>query len=244
MITGKIIWFDEVNSTNTYIKSNYRSLENGNVIAAKHQTNGYGRLNRKWYEKSNQNLTFSIYLKLPLKENLAIITQAIACSVYQTLCELNVSSKIKWPNDILVKDKKICGILVETIIDAEYANTIIGIGLNVNSESFHESIMNKATSLLIETGSSFEISEVLDILLKNINYNIMSYLSEDYKFLDVCRSNSYLIGKRVLLENQKTTALVKGIDNFGRLVVEINNKEELFIGSEVSLDSTYCTKEN
>jgi BirA family biotin operon repressor/biotin-[acetyl-CoA-carboxylase] ligase len=244
MIGKKIIWFDKINSTNLYIKNHHKNLESGTIIAAKHQTAGYGRLQRNWEDSANNNLTFSLLLKLPLSERISLLTQVTAASVYKTLKELNIDVSIKWPNDIIVDNKKICGILLETILEKKSVSVTIGIGLNVNALHFTKELSNKATSMALETGSKYILEDILDLLIENLNIYIKDYLEGKDDFLKICRKNSYLIGKNVYLnKNDINSVLVKDIDNLGRLVVLDNNKEEKYTGSEVSLKNIYGNKE-
>lgn len=244
MIGKKIICFDTINSTNQYVKDHHKDLESGTVIVAKKQTSGYGRLHRKWESSEQDNLTFSLLLKLPFTERISLLTQVAAASVYRSLKDLKIDALVKWPNDILVQDKKICGILVETILEKKYVNVTIGFGLNVNALNFKNDLSDKATSMSLESGKSYIVKDILHLLLKNVNIYLKDFLEESDIFLDLIRDNSYLIGKYVYLsEEESQLVLVKNIDHLGRLVVVSNNKEVAYTGSEVTLTSNYGNKE-
>lgn len=243
MIGKNIIKFNEIDSTNTYVKSHYKDLKNGTIIQALHQSNGYGRINRIWHDEIGKNLMFSIYLEIPVSENITMLTQMAASSVFKTLEDFNISSTIKWPNDVLVDQKKICGILLESIIEKDKAHVIIGIGLNVNNKFFQSEITNIATSMFLHTGITYTLDNVLKKLIKHINDDYKTYLDDSHKYINICKKNSFLIGKEVTLFETQERATVLDINSKGNLVVKINNQVQTFVGSEVTLSDLYQTKE-
>lgn len=240
MIGNKVITFDELDSTNKYIKLNKNKLHSGTVIVAKHQTAGYGRLNRIWHDNVKDSLTFSVYLSMLVREDVALLTQLVAASVYNVLDKLGINTSIKWPNDIIVGHKKICGILVETIIENDVLHIMIGVGINVNTCIFKNEISDKATSIILETGIMYKVEEILNSILVELDKYYLEFLDNNMRFLDVCRTNSYLKNKTVRLNNG-VEAIVKGIDDLGRLIVDIDGKEEKYFGSEVTLSEAYNT---
>lgn len=242
MIGKKHLQFHEIDSTNTYIKQNYKNMESGTIVQANHQTKGYGRMNRIWHDEIGKNLMFSLYLKVPLNEDITMLTQMAASSVYKTLKDNGINAYIKWPNDVLIGSKKVCGILLESIIDKEEAHIIIGIGLNVNNKLFQKEINTTATSMHLETGITFTKENVLITLITHLNNDFISYINHSHEYIDLVRENSYLIGKEVELQDQQKAHVVD-IDSKGRLVVKIDNKLKTFIGSEVSLTNVYQNKE-
>ncbi len=238
MIGTKIVHFNEIDSTNTYLKKHYKEYNFGTVVSSNHQTKGYGRKGRIWYDDQTNSLMFSIYIYQELNDTLGLLTQLVAASMVKTLQKYNVNARIKWPNDIIVSNKKICGILVENIIENNKANVIIGIGLNVNNKSFDSSIQNIATSMYLETGNLYNKKELLSTFISQFNTYYCNHVNNQLSYLDICREHSYLIGKSVTLETGEV-AEVLNIDNIGRLVVKINNKVKTFIGSEVTLHHIY-----
>ncbi|XMB86029.1 biotin--[acetyl-CoA-carboxylase] ligase [Mycoplasmatota bacterium WC44] len=241
MLGKKIIEFDRIDSTNNYIKLNIDKLDTGTIVISKHQSSGYGRMKRTWYDDGS-NLTFSVLLKLSDTKRITLLTQVAAASVRNALSELGFESHIKWPNDILVNDKKICGILLESILDDKEVNVILGIGLNVNMRDFDLEIKNKATSMFLESNEEFQLYDVLNKIIVNLNKYYECFLKGRLDYLDVCRKHSYVIGKFVMLDSASSKkVLVKGIDDEGRLIVDINGEEVTYYGSEVSLSSIYRT---
>lgn len=184
--------FDEIDSTNKFLKDNYENIENYSMAIAKHQTRGRGRINRNWYDDS-KSLLASIIIK-NVKGDVRHLSLIAAYAIFNSLKKLDLNVKIKWPNDIYVGDEKICGILIETILSDEIT-AIIGFGVNTNIKKFPSDI--KATSIsIIKEAEVDNLSLAQDIKKEMIN----AY--ENVDFLDVVkvnRENSYLIGKEVML---------------------------------------------
>jgi BirA family biotin operon repressor/biotin-[acetyl-CoA-carboxylase] ligase len=164
-------WHEWLPSTNTFLKERLaakRELPSGTVIAAREQTQGRGRRGREWLSLSGENLTFSIFLRVDCApRKLPAATMAAAVAVAELLETDGLKPSLKWPNDVLVSGKKICGILSEGIQNG----VIIGIGLNVNMQKA-DHIDQPATSVLIETGNRRNIDELLEELLKRLSVRL------------------------------------------------------------------------
>ena len=164
----KKIHFKTINSTNTYIKENYKDLPNFTCVSSAHQSQGHGRYNRNWESNNNENLMFSILIKnKKLIEKFPSISLAIATCILKLLTSYKIKNiSIKWPNDVYVNDKKICGILLEGIANE---CLIIGVGLNVNQTNFSKEIEDKTTSIIKIKNKKTSI-----FLLKNKLYKLIS----------------------------------------------------------------------
>lgn len=230
-----IIKFNTIDSTNKYLKEHYQELDEYTICHSKIQTAGKGRMVRKW-ESNEGCLSFSILLK-PNKDNVNLIS-LVAGATICTYLNRYLKASIKWPNDIMCNDKKICGILLESISSNKIEALVVGIGVNINQTSFSEEIKDKATSLRIETNKEYD----LDILLKDIldiffDY-YHKYLNDNYEFLDILRNNNYLKDRIGYINDKKYQIL--DIDELGRLKVIDENKEISYIYSgEVSLRDFY-----
>jgi len=173
--------FEELGSTNDYLKNNKELLkENFLAVYAKKQISGRGRNENKWFCGDNLDLAFSfVYQPEIVISQIPVITLLTGLSVYKTLFKiLNGPSelKIKWPNDILYSDKKLCGILCERISFDEHKNCIIvGIGINVNSVKFPALLNNQAISLKQITKKEFELFSLLDEITNNIQHFFKNY---------------------------------------------------------------------
>jgi BirA family transcriptional regulator, biotin operon repressor / biotin---[acetyl-CoA-carboxylase] ligase len=164
-ISWNTLFFDEIDSTNEFIKRQIDNLSNFTVIVANYQTNGRGQFDRKWLSNPNENLLCSILLKTVgcfITENLNTI---LVQTLLNTLKQYNIEATYKSPNDIYVNHLKIAGILVERSYENQNLRyTIIGIGLNVNQVEFP---VPTATSMHNETGSIFLPRDILNTLLIN-----------------------------------------------------------------------------
>ncbi|MGN1295944.1 MAG: biotin--[acetyl-CoA-carboxylase] ligase, partial [Bacilli bacterium] len=162
-----ILSFDELDSTNNYAKNNIAILNDGDVIFAKKQTAGRGRMNRAW-SSSDGNLTFTIVIKEKfLLNKFDCLSLLSASAIFNVLSSYTSNVSIKWPNDVYVNDKKICGILLEGASSAEgLSYLIIGIGVNLNKKSFDEELKDKATSLYLQTNKCYDVIQILKQILK------------------------------------------------------------------------------
>ena len=173
---GKNLYcFQSISSTNEYAK---KLLESGKhrpaVIVAEKQTRGKGRMGRSWSSRSGKGVFMSvIFTFFEPKKNPFIINYISALAVQMTLKnELNLNSEIKWPNDILLKGRKVCGILSENVRENHEINHIIsGIGLNVNQRpsDFPAEYRKKAISLKMAANREYDITEVIIQILKKLN---------------------------------------------------------------------------
>ena len=164
-----IIWLDTVDSTNDEARRRISDLDNLSVLSALEQTAGRGQRGNRWAARAGENLTFTIVLKYgpgALPSVRAVdqftISEITALTVVDLLAAHGIEAKIKWPNDIYVGNKKICGILIEhSVREGMLSSSIIGIGLNVNQTEFDPSLPNPTSMLLQNTATPFETHEIL-----------------------------------------------------------------------------------
>lgn len=170
----QIHYFDEVPSTNSTAQEFAgKGAGDGTVITADFQTQGRGKPGRKWISSAGKNLLFSLLLRPPIPVNHAPIITQIACrSVSQVLKDhYKISSRLKRPNDVLVKGKKICGILVESSCkSSRLENVVIGIGLNVNSDAAE--LLPTATSLSEIKGKELDRGKLLKRILNQLGKDL------------------------------------------------------------------------
>ncbi|MBA3957290.1 MAG: biotin--[acetyl-CoA-carboxylase] ligase [Parachlamydiaceae bacterium] len=170
--------FKVIDSTNTWAKKNAVELPRDKLtcVTADEQTGGRGRLQRRWESPPSQNIYASFCFFLDAyKEVIGNIPQVLALAVVQVLQKLEFSPKIKWPNDLLLSGKKVGGILCETSPVDGGLFVVVGVGINVNMPREElEKIGQPATSLLVETGKTFD----RDLLLSRIEHYFVSYLDE------------------------------------------------------------------
>lgn len=170
-IGSNIIRLNDVYSTNNYAAEllNQTNLPNGTIIVSERQTKGRGQRGSSWESEPGKNITCSIvlYPNISIDQSFEIIMMA-ALSVYDLLNERDFDPiKMKWPNDVFVRNKKVAGILIENSISkGKIQHSIIGIGLNVNQTSFRN---DKAASMLQLSGKEWDLNQLLDQLLNHLN---------------------------------------------------------------------------
>ena len=204
---------DEIDSTNNYLKSGYRLLNNFTFVSADYQSHGKGRNDRTWTSNPGENLMFSFLIKdeMLLKQS-SIISLVTAIEVAKVIESYDIKSvSIKWPNDVLIGDKKVCGILAEAQLP-DYL--VVGVGLNVNQKEFPNDLRRPATSLALELKRDINVGELKEKLFPQI----VGSLNKGNNNLDYFREHNYLLNKRVR--------------------VLINN--EIFIGEVVGIDDSFC----
>ena len=235
--------YDEVDSTNTSVmKIGEAGAVHGTVVVADQQNKGKGRRGRSWVSPPGTNIYMSLLLRPEFEVVKApMLTLLMAYSVAEALIELEqVDAKIKWPNDIVLNKKKICGILTEMMMkEQEIDYVIIGVGINVNGESVPQELKKSATSLRIETGREVSREALLARLLEKFerNYELFCATEDLYAIQDGYNRIMVNVGNEVcILEpGNEYQALSHGINHLGELQVEKEDgtKASIFAG-EVS----------
>ena len=225
----KTIDFESIDSTNLYIKKNYQDLDNFTFVSSLYQSKGKGRNVRKWESTKGNNLLFSLLIKdediLNKYQCLSILS---AVSIYNVLKSLNINNvSIKWPNDVYVNDKKICGILLEGIsYDNKLQNIIIGIGLNVNESDFEKFELYDATSIKKELNKEISLDDIKEKVYDSLLSQLNKIKENDYSYLVVAKNNNYLLNKEVYayVNNQKVLVQVLDINEDNSLKVLLDGK--------------------
>ena len=232
-IGKNLIELKSIDSTNNYLSNfaNKSKLLNGTVILAHNQTKGKGQRGNNWESEEGKNLTFSVFLKtscLSVDKNF-LLSIAVCNAVHAIVSKRITNTKIKWPNDIIVNDEKIAGILIENIIQGSYlSKTIVGIGINVNQTSFEIEKANP-TSLYLQTGQKHIIDEVMFKVLEKIMEQI-EFL-HDKEFTNINENYDACLYKKdeiCLFEmgEKRIEAKIEKVDNKGALVV--SNKSGIY----------------
>ena len=204
--------FDEIDSTNNYLKNSYKLLNNFTFVSTDYQSAGKGRNDRIWFSNPGENLMFSLLIKdenlLKKFSSLSIISAAIIAELIESLEIKDVS--IKWPNDVFIRDKKVCGILLEGQI-LEYL--VIGVGLNINQKTFPNGLRKPATSLSLELKEDIDINRIKGRLFEQMTKELSALNS--HKYLEYFKKHNYLENKRIraLVNNQPFIGEVIGIDD-------------------------------
>ena len=230
--------FDTISSTNDYL---LRKEKNKNkdikICIAEEQTKGRGRRGKSWISPKFKNIYFSLnsFLK---KEDLSGLSIAVALSVSKVLTKINVMSLIKWPNDLLVGNKKICGILIETAKVGELTKVVIGIGINVNME-YSELIDQEWTSIKLEKKQLVDRNSIITDMINQLCITLNKFEQEEFDYflkrftsLDLLRDKEF-----TLKDKPNETFIGKGIDNKSFLIAQNLKDQRIvkFSSGEVSL---------
>lgn len=226
IIGRNVIYLSRTGSTNTYIKEQQGSMPNGTCVFAGEQTAGRGQQHASWNSEKSKNITASVKLE-PQRisaEDQFRLNMSVSLGILDYLREQHgIEARIKWPNDILVDGKKICGILIENILAGNQVQlSVIGFGLNLNQTDFGPELPH-ATSLALICGRIFDIKEELRLILECLDIRYRQLLVVPAKVLE----EQYLrnvYGFNTLVELQAGEesfyAKITGVDSWGRLKTE------------------------
>lgn len=232
MIGNKIFEFQTLESTNDYIKQNLKELKNGDIVVSKTQTKGRGRRGNTWAsEEGNLYFSFLIDDYANTYNNIFDVLMKVSVSLVETLESHGIEAKIKYPNDIIVKNKKIAGILVETIGNERPNHLIVGIGLNVNQNDFSKININ-ATSLLNVNKEKYNTKKLLEEYISVFNKN----------FSNKSIHSSYLAKSSVLnmnIEYENTIYKIINISENGELELSTKNHQINLSSNMISLTELY-----
>lgn len=244
----KIIYLERTGSTNEDAKRlGAEGAKEGTIVVADCQESGKGRRGRNWVSPPGTNLYFTLLLKPEFApEQASMLTLIMALSVAQALKqEAAVNPGIKWPNDIVLGQKKVCGMLTELTMEAgRIQSVVIGVGINVYQTEFPEEIRSTATSLALEGAEQMERMDLLNVIMNcfEANYQIflengnLSGLKDDYESFLVNRGKEV----RVLDPAGEYTGTALGIDDKGELLVKLcDGRIERVYAGEVSVRGIY-----
>ncbi len=227
-----------VDSTNEEIKRRAAAGEkSGLVIAAEQQTGGKGRLGRTWQSDSG-GIYFTILLRPELPPNeISGVTLAAGYAICMAVRDYTgLDARIKWPNDIIIGNRKVCGILTEMTAQTDRVDYIaIGIGVNVNHREFPEEIAQKATSLYIEGGKVIERNAFFACMLKHLDETIAEFLTgvemheNKIQFKTLCATlNRHVTASK---SGKKIEGTAVGLTNEGELIIEEDNGTRVIVNS-------------
>lgn len=247
-VAKEVLYFDTIDSTNTKAQElAEKGYPSGTLVVADKQESGKGRRGRSWISPSGTGIFMTLMIKPDINPNNAsMLTLVAALAVAKAITSVTgEEALIKWPNDIVVNGKKVCGILTEMNAQFDYINHIVvGIGINVHNESFPEEISQMASSLMIEAGGKrFHRAQIIaetmsyfeqyyDTFLKTQD---LSALVREYDKLLVNRNKSV----RVLDPKEPFDGKAMGITPKGELIVDTWESRKLVSSGEVSVRGIY-----
>lgn len=223
-----LVFLDMVDSTNTRAKQLAEAgAPDGTLVVAETQSSAKGRRGRSWMAPSGSGVWFSLLLRPKIApEHASMLTLVAAMAVEKGIRDLaGIEGRIKWPNDIVIEGKKICGILTEMSADMDDVNhVVVGIGINANIREFPEELRDKATSLLLVSGQMVRRAALLNAVLLAWEEYYGKYLQTEDLSLLAAEYNTRLAGLggmvRVLAPKREYTGISRGINHKGELLVE------------------------
>ena len=244
---GKTVHFArEIDSTNLWIKRLAKEgAPEGTLALAEFQSAGRGRLGRSWEVPEGTSVMMSILLRPKFEPQYApTLTLVMGMAVAKAVKSLGFDVSIKWPNDVVVSHKKICGILTEMgVRDGKIDYAVIGVGINVNIKEFPEEMVDKATSLYLESGKEFDRSQIPGLVMEAFEKYYekfaatcdLSGLKEEYESILA----NYNQPVRVLAK-EPYEGVARGITDGGELLVEKTDGTILAVSAgEVSVRGLY-----
>ena len=242
IIGRNIIYTDEASSTNSFLLDPSISGNiNGTILIAEKQTKGRGRKDRQWYSTKGLNLTFSILLtnKKYFTKHFNLINFATALSTAIAIENLfQLKTELKWPNDVLIKNKKVAGVLIESSSKGEkIERVVIGIGINVNQTSFQGSYNIQPTSLKLETGENIERETLLAELLNVFEETLKEILSNYKWILKEWKERCRMIGEKISVSDgeKNKNGIFDDIDENGFMILKEKDKVEKIYYGDVSI---------
>ena len=241
LFLGKnLVFLPECHSTNDLAlqMSQQSTTPEGTVVITDSQISGRGQRGNTWEAQKGLNFTLSIILKpstLTIRDQFYLnIFTSLAIADY-IKSKSHATIRIKWPNDILVDGKKLCGILIENQIQGnKFSNSIIGIGLNMNQKTFS---VSTATSLSIVLGEELDLHVELEFLLQKLEARYLQLRSQQYEILmsDYLSNLHWLNEKHTFIsQDVEFEGTIDGVDDVGRLKITTDGGERYFGLKEVS----------
>lgn len=236
-----VIWLDSIDSTNSEALRRLADVPSGTVIAAREQTAGRGQRGNTWFTQPGQNLTFSIVLKF---EGIFPVSRAVwlnylsSLAVAEFLRSFGVACEIKWPNDVYVGKRKICGILIENQLGADgLASSVVGIGININQTEFMQ--LANATSLSLCTSRAYSVEECLQRFLGFFEKLLPQVFEDGTGLFEAYSSQLFRKGAPAryydVLQEEEFDGVIRGVEPDGRLcIIDAAGKCRYYHFKEVS----------
>lgn len=239
LLNGKVAVFEEIDSTNEYLLSHYRTLPNGSLCLAESQTAGRGRRGRQWYSPLSQNLYFSMLWRYEIANlaHISALSLVVALTIAESFEQLGVPNiQIKWPNDIYYQGKKMGGILIETRMDKQDLYLVIGIGLNLAMPQIDPKIVTQPWADL--SSYQFDRNQLASTLALLLQQTLIEYPHVPFStYLDRWQKFDlfYQQPVKLLTEQGEIHGISQGINAQGELLLQQGSDLNAFAIGEISL---------
>lgn len=241
-----IVYREEVDSTNTEAKRQAEAgAAHGTVVLAERQTQGKGRRGKSWGSPEGTGIWLSLLLRSSIAPDKASCLTLVAALAVSRAVEkvTGLKAEIKWPNDLVLNGKKICGILTEMSSELDFIHYVVtGIGINVNMADFPEELPH-ATSLRIESGKEYLRAELAACVIWEFSACYEDFLERESLEKLLSDYNGRLVNKgrqvQVLKEGRSIQGTALGVNAQGELLIEAGGKTEAILSGEVSVRGIY-----
>ncbi len=202
----------------------------GHVLAVRHQTAGRGRQERVWQSGAGRDLTFSFYWPSESPERMVSLPMAVAVAVVELLGACGIQAATKWPNDVLVDGRKICGLLAESASDpaGTAGGVVVGVGLNVNMTAGEaDAIDRPATSMHIVTGNTWDVAGMLERLRPLLEARLKQWRESGFAAMrSDWEAHAVWLNQPVELQTDAgpLSGILRGYGDSGELLLEIDGK--------------------
>ena len=223
----KLHTYDSIDSTSSQLKrmiESDESIDNYTTVIASHQSGGRGQGSNRWSSNAGENLTFSFLLRPMINASEHFyLNMCISLGIKKALDRHIDGVKIKWPNDIYVDDRKLCGILIEsTIMGSKISRSIIGVGINIEQKEWEDWVPNP-TSMALCGADAVDKDTLLNDVIKNIHHYILQLQNgEQDKISATYHDVMYRKDTPALYSDAygEYTGVIQGVDNEGRLMIK------------------------
>lgn len=228
------VFLEKTDSTNNEAKRRAEAgAGHGMLVIAEKQEAGKGRRGRSWSSPSGSGIWMTLLLKPEFSPSQAAMLTLVAAMAAEAGIrkETGLETGIKWPNDIVIKGRKVCGILTEMSAEPDYINhVVIGIGINVNVEAFPEELQDTATSLCLEMGHKVKRAGIIAEIWKAFEeyYEKFMETADLQPLKEMYESRLLNLGREVcvLAPRGEWRGIAKGIDRLGRLLIEPSDETD------------------
>ncbi|MGB6083579.1 biotin--[acetyl-CoA-carboxylase] ligase [Moheibacter sp.] len=237
----EIYHFESLPSTNSkLLELSKKNAKSWTVVSTFEQTAGKGYSGNQWTSEPNKNIAVSVLIKSELNySELIYFNQWLCNTVAEYLKRFSDEVYVKWPNDIIIHNKKVCGILIETHRSESQLNIISGIGVNVNQTDFK--LLPKAGSLATQTGKEFDLEEILSDLLTELVSSYRQIENREWEnIFSNYNQNLFRLNQasEFMIKEEEFEAIIRGVDESGQLILE-NAAGELMKYPHKSIELIY-----
>lgn len=218
----------------------YQEHDHLTIVSASQQFQGMGRMGRSWYG-SDQSLMCSILLKEDFEDlNISLLPLLMAQSCHKVLSTYHQGIMIKWPNDLMINDKKLAGILVKAkMMDQNILAIVLGLGININQSIFDGELKSIATSMSIETNKTYDIYQLTTDIFNQFNVDLKALNKHSDQLIDYVNQYAYLKNQsvRFTYDNHLHIGIASHVNRDGKLMIHSDNTVYEIVSDEILKNS-------